>query len=299
MKNRAKRIAAFLASLLIFTASYAKDVIINYTCEEYAKRGEVRYVAQIKSDEHYFTEYWGRYADYSSRECGTACISMALSYLGINKTPEELGDYWISAGYTDGVPFSTVFGDVPEATGGHSFNFEKAYENYENGWASPVIIYFTEKLNPYKSGNRHFVMIVDKIGENEYKAVDPAGDVKLVGIRKTDNGSFAISVTAKDGELLSGTMTEEQLCSAQYFLPGGEKIIDSVEQEVSAAEEAEKTEKTEEIKNNETAEAEEKQAVSEAREETKKAVELPENGKEAYNKAAAQMIAAIRKSNKE
>lgn len=297
MRSAAKRFAAFLASLLIFTASYAKDVTVNYNLEECVRQGEVRYVAQIKSDEHYFTEYWGRYADYSSHECGTACISMALSYLGIDKTPEELGDYWISSGYTEGVPFSTVFGDVPGAVGGHSFDFEKAYENYENGSASPVIIYFTARLNPYKSGNRHFVMIVDKIGENEYKAVDPAGDTKLVGIRKTDDGSLAVSVTAKDGELLSGTMTEEQLCSAQYFLPDGEKISDNTERETAGA--AEETEKTEEIKNDIKTEAEEGQEITKAAEATKKAVDLPESGKEAYNKAAAQIIAAIRKCDKE
>lgn len=114
-----------------------------------------------------------------------------------------------------------MFNDVPGAEGGHTFDFEAAYERYENGGYSPVIIYFTRELNPYQTGNRHFVMVVDKTGDNEYIAIDPASDdIRTVTVEKTENGTLVVGTEAKDGTFLSGEMTETELCSAQYKATG-------------------------------------------------------------------------------
>lgn len=224
-KKAAKMLCIFSAILSAGVPSYAKDIKVNYSHEEEAVFGEMRYVAQISESEFYYEDYWGEYAPYSSNECGTACISMALSYLGIDKTPKELGDYWIQRGYTEGEPFSTVFTDVPGATGGHSYDFFKAFDRYENEeGVSPVIIYFTKEINPYQTGNRHFVLVTDCLGDGKYSAVDPASPDRLtVKIEKNEEDSFLVSLTAKNGEELSGTVTEYQLCSAQYYIDADSK----------------------------------------------------------------------------
>lgn len=233
---RKKQTAAGIICIISFLVngilpSLAKDIKVNYSQEEDTVPGEVRYVSQIGGNEFYYEDYWGEYAPYSSGECGTACISMALSYLGIDKTPKELGDYWILKGYTEGVPFSTVFGDVPEATGGHSYDFFTAYERYENEEGfSPVIIYFTKELNPYQSGNRHFVLVTDFLGDGKYSAVDPASSERLtVKIVKDEDGELSVSLKAKSGEELSGKMTQYQLSSAQYYIETDGKESDAPE----------------------------------------------------------------------
>lgn len=296
MKSFYERISALIIALgLLLSPVSAKDISVNYRLSDYAESGIVRYVSQIPKNEYYYEEYWGKYASYSSHECGTACISMALSYLGIDETPEELGDYWIEQGYTEGEPFSTVFYDVPGASGGHSFDFEAAYSRYEEGGYSPVIIYFTRELNPYRSGNRHFVMVVDKTGENEYIAIDPASDdIRTVTIEKNESGSLTVGTEAKDGTFLSGEMTEEELCSAQYRLSDTPYVKS----------EAKKEEPTEEIKEEKEAEAEAVKPAEPAKEKkepetvTAKEEKAAYDGvsKKPYNRAARLLTAAIKKS---
>lgn len=222
MKHFKKKAALLSVVLsLLFTAVCSAAPAVNYSYGEDVTPGEIRYIAQIKTDGCYYENYWGKYSDYSSSECGTACISMALSYLGVDETPEELGDYWIEQGYTAGTPFSTVFYDVPIAEGGHSCDFFGAYEKYERGEASPVIIYFTRELNPYMTGNRHFVMIIGKTDDGKYIAVDPAkAHERTVSIKKNEDGTLFVETLSKEGELISGTETEEELSSAQYTVSG-------------------------------------------------------------------------------
>lgn len=218
MKHFMKKTALLTVILIIaFTTVCLGAPAVNYSYGEEVTPGEIRYIAQIKTDGCYYEQYWGKYLDYSSSECGTACISMALSYLGVDETPEELGDYWIEQGYTAGTPFSTVFYDVPIAEGGHSCDFFTAYEKYESGVASPVIIYFTRELNPYMTGNRHFVMIIGKTEDGKYIAVDPAkSEERTVSIKKNEDGTLFVETLSKEGKLISGTETEAELCSAQY-----------------------------------------------------------------------------------
>lgn len=213
-----KRNMARILVLIFLTAalpSFARTSAVEYEYTDEAESGIVRYVAQMPAAEYYHQSYWGKYAAYSKGECGTACISMALSAIGIGATPEELGDYWISRGYTAGVPFSTMFSDVPGATGGHTYDFISAWEAYEAGEASPVIIDLTAELNPYRTGNRHFLLLIGNDGDT-FTAVDPADDTPTtLVIRKEDDG-YRLTLKAANGDTLSATETEEQLCSAQY-----------------------------------------------------------------------------------
>lgn len=307
MKNALKRLTALIAAAALFIPSYAKGAEVSYDTGAAVEAGVVRYVSQISKNEYYCEDYWGVYAPYSSHECGTACISMALSYVGVDETPKELGDYWIEAGYTAGVPFSTVFGDVPNAVGGHTYDFKKAYENYENGDASPVIIYFTAAVNPYQTGNRHFVMLIEKFEGNEYLAVDPASDsLRRVTVEPTEEGTYIVSTLSKSGEVLTDELTESELSSAQYCAniktakekkvkPEIEKAKEEskTEQSANAQEQPTNTEVKVEEKNDEVPpEAPKKEPVSEVKE----ASTMPVVDKTPYNKAASRIMAAIIKS---
>lgn len=295
MKLFYRKISALLIAFgLLLSPIYAKDISVDYALSDSAEIGVVRYVSQIQKNKYYYGEYWGKYASYSSQECGTACISMALSYLGIDETPEELGDYWIEKGYTAGEPFSTVFYDVPGASGGHSFDFEEAYRRYEEEGYSPVIIYFTRELNPYQTGNRHFVMIVDKTAENEYIAIDPASDeIRKVVIEKTKDGKLTVGTVSKDNTFLSGEETEEELCSAQYKLSG----VPEAKEAGSGArkEEEKKAEPEEKAASAPPAPVKEETAEQKPQNDEKDALSEIES-KKPYNRAAKYLTAAIKKS---
>ena len=85
---------------------------VEYTQNSGVKTGTVRYICQVPAYTDLFCpEYWGSYVGYANHECFTACISMALSYLGIDATPGALGDYWRSGGHY-GTPFATTPEDV-------------------------------------------------------------------------------------------------------------------------------------------------------------------------------------------
>lgn len=73
---------------------------VEYTKNADVKTGTVRYVCQVPAYSDLFcSDYWGSYGNYANHECFTACISMALSYLGLDATPGALGDYWRSRGH--------------------------------------------------------------------------------------------------------------------------------------------------------------------------------------------------------
>ncbi len=240
---RKKQLCLILCALLAFTGTaWAHCVPVNYGYTTDVTQGHIRYMAQIASDTHYYKDYWGRFTAYSANECGTACISMALSYIGVSATPEDLGEYWLSKGYTSGVPFSTNFYDVPYAKGGHTFDFHKAYERYETGDGfSPVIIYLTRALNPYQTGNRHFVMLVGKKDEVTYEAIDPAKSniIRDIVIEDEEDGTFFVSLESADGVRLENFVTEEELCAAQYYL---EEVQPNMSYELSLKDGKEKEE---------------------------------------------------------
>lgn len=307
MRYFKKKLAALSAGVLLLFNVCTAAPRVSYEYSSSAVYGEVRYVAQIKTDEYYYDGYWGKFKDYSSNECGTACISMALSYLGIECTPEELGDYWIMKGYTQGTPFSTVFYDVPYASGGHTYDFFAAFERYKKGEASPVIIYFTRKNNPYMSGNRHFVMLTEKVGEDEYIAVDPASSKeRRVTVRKNDDGTLTVGTLSKQGTFITDTETEAELCSAQYTFEGAAQTASA---EIAGTEEsvteqsiksvAEPLEQPDTVKAEETVKDEKKEAATEFEKEAVKEEAVKETkstvsvNKEPYNAAARKIAAGI------
>lgn len=124
--------------------------------------GSIRYISQMTNNDYFYPEYWGSWMGNAGSECYTSCISMALSYIGINVTPNEI---------------LTQGGGVtrPQLNwGGASFltdSVENAMANYKNGNGtySPAIIH----LNGY-SGWGHYVLLAGQVSENEYQVLDPA-----------------------------------------------------------------------------------------------------------------------------
>lgn len=92
-------LAGLLPCLTLGAAAASRVDAAPYASVEYAKysgvkAGTVRYISQVPSyTDQFCADYWGSYVGYANHECFTACISMALSYLGIDATPGALGDY--------------------------------------------------------------------------------------------------------------------------------------------------------------------------------------------------------------
>ena len=98
-------LAGLLPCLTVGAAAADRVDAAPYASVEYAKNadvktGTVRYVCQVPAYSDLFcSDYWGSYGNYANHECFTACISMALSYLGLDATPGALGDYWLNRGH--------------------------------------------------------------------------------------------------------------------------------------------------------------------------------------------------------
>lgn len=183
-------LAGLLPCLTMGAAAASRVDAAPYASVEYAKNsdvkaGTVRYISQVPSyTDQFCADYWGSYVSYANHECFTACISMALSYLGIDATPGALGDYWRSRGHY-GSPFATT----PEDVGfcGATYNktsLAEAISRYVGGEGSysPPIIH----LNSY-SANGHYVMIIGQVSDTEYRVLDPA--YKTIYTMTLTNGS--------------------------------------------------------------------------------------------------------------
>lgn len=183
-------LAGLLPCLTVGAAAADRVDAAPYASVEYAKNadvktGTVRYVCQVPAYTDLFCpEYWGSYTNYANHECFTACISMALSYLGLDATPGALGDYWLSRGHY-GAPFATTPDDVAFSGATYSkVSLAEAIARYVGGEGSysPPIIH----LNGY-SANGHYVMIIGQDSATEYRVLDPA--VKSIYSMTLTNGS--------------------------------------------------------------------------------------------------------------
>lgn len=142
------------------------------------KKGYITYVDQYNS-----SNGWGnRWADHEW-ECCTACQSMALSYLGISKTPEELLNTWRT--HDNGC--GTEVRGTPEATQSFRWGWDQAefteklnaFEaDHNQGKTSPVLIHYQY------AGSMHWVMVVGQESDNTYRVIGPVGSFKGGGSEK-------------------------------------------------------------------------------------------------------------------
>lgn len=177
--------------------------------------GSVRYVSQLNEPEN---NGWGKYAWKAGMECTTACISMSLSYLGIDASPEQILDYSsktvLASTYGIGeiaasdltsirLPAKDAFAKLEEMLERH--------ESAEEDSVSPPLVYFSG------SGHYHAFLVIGK-GEDDihYLTVDPAlGGVHVISI------SEAGEITTEEEEYLdrytnSGAVSAEIDSVAQW-----------------------------------------------------------------------------------
>lgn len=158
-----------------------EDHILSYSSTDgkmIAKKGYITYVDQYNK-----SNGWGaRWGDHTW-ECCTACQSMALSYLGISKTPEELLNTYEKH---DNGCRREVRG-TPEATqsfrwGWNQEDFSAKLEAFESdgnqGKTSPVLIHYQY------SGSMHWVMVVGRESDNTYRVIGPVGSFASGGSEK-------------------------------------------------------------------------------------------------------------------
>ncbi len=147
---------------------------LTYEFSDSAQAGTIRYVSQLSASPNFHASYWNDYVDAAGWECYTACISMALSSVGADATPGDLGDYWNEQQYTGGDPFTTMAWDVrPYDATFLQRSFATSMDNLLShpGSYSPPIIHLTTY-----SERGHYVLVAGKLSENTYLVVDPAND---------------------------------------------------------------------------------------------------------------------------
>ena len=154
-------IIMLVSTVLGATVSSAPSPSVNYDYSGSVTAGTIRYISQKTGSKYFKDNYWGNWKSVAGRECGTASISMALSYLGINYTPKAILDKGSGTTYWD------LWSGASHSTPALS----TAVSNYVNGNGkySPVIIHFKE--GSYSLAG-HFVLIVGKKSNSSYDIVD-------------------------------------------------------------------------------------------------------------------------------
>lgn len=197
-------------SLYSFEAYSSPYMDIEYSYNPKVTVGTVRYISQMTSSKYFNSGYWGRWDGNTSircangswyggpdQECFTSCISMSLSYIGVNKTPADILEF--GGGVTI----------VNTEWGGAAYSnpsFAAAVDNFinGNGTYSPPIIH----LNNYSYAG-HYVIVIGKSSDNVYRVLDPARDTVW---DLTINGSTA-TYTNENGSTRRDTVTSAH----QYY----------------------------------------------------------------------------------
>lgn len=189
------------------------------------QRGSVRYVYQLgdysengwvvydpEGNPHY--DYCGGDSQQAGTECGYAAQSMALSYLGIDKSPGELceGEYGKVRGerpwYT-GTNFASSYDvDSVYCVDGSDGYYGRAPEGAEmvskmvdaflldnNGELSPVVLHY------HGSGKVHTITVIGKTSSGDYIALDPAKGNQKVVFSISENGTVSGDITYPGSEI--------------------------------------------------------------------------------------------------
>lgn len=183
---------------------------IEYNYSDSVSCGTIRYISQITGDNLFNWNYWpaGNFGEYRGpgRECGTACISMALSYVGINETPKAMLELY--EGYTQFIGWD---GTTHTSLAGYATS--EAMSNYINGNGrySPPVIHI-----PGYSSDGHYVLVAGKISDDTFQILDPAAR-KVTAM--TIHGSSATYV--KDGATVYDVIDQVH----QWYNPNATQTI--------------------------------------------------------------------------
>ena len=131
--------------------------------------GKIRYVDQSKGEGA--CKEWETYGDVADSRCLTACLSMALSYIGINRSPKELLDakdgepYW--GGFHAGeknAPGCTAYTTDSESA---KTTMDTMLGRMKEGETSPVVIHYSSRLG------EHALVVTGINPDGSYNIVDP------------------------------------------------------------------------------------------------------------------------------
>lgn len=182
-----------------FRSGYEPAPEIEFGFSRKVKRGTIRYISQLSDKEGFFKTYWpkkmfGAYKG-SQTECGTACCSMALSFLGVNLTPKDMleahdgitrWDAW-EVGFCGWMEGEEPVLQIPDLFS----NYMKSDKKY-----SPVVIHFPRGS---WSERGHYILLIGKKSDTEYIALDPAASKNTALIELEIHGLLASACNIKAG----------------------------------------------------------------------------------------------------
>lgn len=158
------------------TINYAPNPKVEYNYSSGVTVGTIRYTAQNRDSSYFNWNYWptnsfGGYTGGPESECGTACISMALSYVGVDRTPKALLTDPNIYGWT-----GKMWGQQGDATSKSIAKSTTAVSNAMNdyingnGKYSPLLVY----IKPWSTTSaEHWILLIGKISGDKYLALNP------------------------------------------------------------------------------------------------------------------------------
>ena len=184
---------AQLATLGVLATSSCDPNVTLSTADE-IQDGQIRYITQKSTNPYYNKSgHWGSYT--AIKYCWAACISMSLSYLGVDQLPKD-----ILKGSTNEDKSPRI---IQGATYRDKVSLAEAVEDYVNGNGaySPPIISWTGECYGTK---KHVLMVIGRKADNVYEVTDPLeSKADKNFIREiTVNGK-----TAKSTKLSTGSKT--------------------------------------------------------------------------------------------
>ena len=159
------------------------DRIRDYASGEGVEKGSLRYVYQNGAHAEKEENGWGRYTSISGGQCNSACESMALSYLGIDRSPgslvpegTDLGGLEVASYGTSQKRWTAPDGRTILIDNHSSFDkggFDKAVNAFiadgNQGKTAPPMIRYTY---PGGSGG-HWLVVVGKNADGSFNVVGP------------------------------------------------------------------------------------------------------------------------------
>ena len=152
-----------LATFGVLATSSCDPNVTLSTADE-VQEGQIRYITQ-KSSNPYFKqkEHWGTYT--AINYCWAACISMSLSYLGVDQLPKDILKTSNSEKNSPRINRGAVYRD--------GVTLAEAVDDYINGNGaySPPVLTWTNK-DAYGTG-QHILLVIGKKADNVYEVTDP------------------------------------------------------------------------------------------------------------------------------
>lgn len=190
--------------------------ITNYADGAAVEAGKIRYASQNKN-QNLAANGWGNYTNIAGGQCNSACESMALSYLGIDRSPgsmvpygagDDLGGLEVANYGTADKTWNSPEGTTVLIENRVGFNMddidlrvEKFSQDKNRGLVAPVMIRYKYFDGDPWSG--HWLIITGKNADGTYNVTGPAFDNEKQTIVSIDkNGNISGSEISHGGGMI-------------------------------------------------------------------------------------------------